>query len=357
MVNEVRIYGIVDKAIIHSIKKANNGLLRKTIRKKVHELTKENDGVILKRIEKFYKLNYLIRKSRGIYAVNPDFEFVFEGEPLPSEDKIAEVPSQRCEAHTADLKEAIKIWMKNFPDPPGSTSGQAFLYSVGKCEEHPLYSDLSNHLLQTGFDACDRWRRYKVGAMELDRQKKELLIAIENAISDIFPGPELKFANFFDPTLNHDFDISGLNDFECSFPNLIQEYLLYGFYIPNVDLAETQEEREVIDHDISLISSYWNDMEERVRNLPVTVYGNSILWGQDRDMELMRVPSDYLDSLNQGKENAIAFFFNRSETINDKVKNIFRKFEVLITQKEDLIEELNRSLYCQCFSGNCRYLG
>jgi hypothetical protein len=250
--------------------------------------------------------------------------------------------------------------LDNFPKPPGSASSSFFFRKVENCENHSLFPDLINHLSQSGFNVCSRWTRYKEGVKELDTIKRELLSAIEKTISDIFPSLQLKFVDVPDlERFFEDFNPIRLEDFECCLPSLMYNYLLFELDIDDerLKIARTREEYEEIYNDITGRRNYSGSIEEDIKKSYLSEMGNSVSWGRGWIMELIRVPKSYSSSLGQGIEKAAAFFSEGSETTIDLVQNIFDKYKLLEREKKLILDELNRSLYCQCFSGDCRYLG
>jgi hypothetical protein len=271
---------------------------------------------------------------------------------------IAKLESKKGIAHSSDLKDAIRIWRDSFPRPQGSGSSSLFALKVDDCEKHPLYSDLINHLPQSGFDICSRWEKYKNDVNELDETKKYLLLILNKAVSDIFPDLALKFVEFYDFQRSYDYTPPRLNDFECCLPRLIFERLLFDLDIDNeLKTAKTREEYEEIVSDIVRIYDIWRWIEDRVEILPVTEKDNSIIWGEDGEMELIRVPKKDSNSLKRGKEKAVLLFLEGSPNIEDIKNKIFKNFRSLEKERAQIIKELDRSLYCQCYSGECRYLG
>lgn len=98
--------------------------------------------------------------------------------------------------------------------------------------------------------------------------------------------------------------------------------------------------------------------EDRIKILPISKKDNSVIWGEDGNMELIRLPKNHANSLIHGKDKVLSFFVDGPDsTIKNKVKEIFDKFGLLDQEREELIKELERSLYCVCFSGDCKYLG
>lgn len=284
--------------------------------------------------------------SRDINQAGRDV-FVISNQPLADEQIT----------HTSDLKAAINIWLENFPKAPGSTNSALFFYKVKECEKHPLYSDLSNHLPQSGFDVCGKWEQYKDHVRYLDKLKNDLLTNLQEAISEVFPGIELKFVEFYNPQKAYDYYPPGLKDFECNLPRLIFESLLFELDINNekVKMAKNREAEE-IDLDISRIYDIWNHIENYVKNLHVTEKDNSVVWGKDEYIELIRMPKKYRDVLDQGMQKAVSIYLIGSEDINFIKNNIFNESRSLDKEREELLKELEQSLYCRLFSGVCRYL-
>ena len=109
--------------------------------------------------------------------------------------------------HTSELKEPIKHWIDEFPEPPFSIPSYQFAREVKKIERHKLFSDLSNHLQLSGFDVWDRWKNYKAAVRDLDRDKKTLLKCIQSDINKIF-NIKLRFV----------WKENKLEDYECCLP-------------------------------------------------------------------------------------------------------------------------------------------
>jgi hypothetical protein len=87
---------------------------------------------------------------------------------------------------------------------------------------------------------------------------------------------------------------------------------------------------------------------------------DSIVWGYPDfydDYQLLRIPKKDKDILMRGKDQAISFFISPPPGIKNELSKMFDGLKQLYQEREELLEELERSLYCQCFSGDCRYLG
>jgi 5'-methylthioadenosine/S-adenosylhomocysteine nucleosidase len=246
--------------------------------------------------------------------------------------------------HTLQLKKVIMNWVENFP----------------KCEQN-LFSDLSKHLPQSGFHVCDEWEKYKSDVKELDKAKKDLLTALQKAISDLFPDLELKFVEFYDfhPTRAYDYYPPRLEDYECCLPRLMFDHLLFELDIDDEMLraAKTREEYYEIESSIMRIYDIWRWIEDRVKSLPIVEKDNSVIWGKDEDMELIRVPKNDLNRLLEGKNGFIKFFSEETDEINILKNNIYEKVKSLKQEREYIIKELKLSLCCESYSGDCRYLG
>jgi|LDZT01.1.fsa_nt_gi hypothetical protein len=389
---EVEIIGLNDYAIIKSFeclgddKQKREHILEKAIELTSKQITEKNKNAMAKVLKNLVKHKYIKRVSHGIYKLNPAFKFVPRGLALTIEKdcsesvldqkpesenteilvdqkpqfRSSEIPPERRVAHTADLKAAIKWWRDYFPKPPGSRYSSNFFATVEHCEKHSLYPDLSNHLPQSGFDVCRRWDQYKNEVKELDNAKKDLLSALEKAVSDIFADLQLNFVEYYDMSESFDSYPSRLNDFDSSLPSLVFDHLLFclDIDIDRLNSAETEKKYMEILSDEMEGYNIWYRREERIKILPILEDGDSAIWGEDGYIELIRVPKGHSSSLIQGKENALSLLLDGPDaTINNKAKYIIDKTQFLEKERYDLIQELDRSLYSKCFSGDCKYLG
>jgi hypothetical protein len=121
-------------------------------------------------------------------------------------------------------------------------------------------------------------------------------------------------------------------------------------------------EREVVEPRIWLETLYKYDIRawrvERMMHLLIVEKDNSFIWGEDENMELIRLPKRYERVLIQGKDKVLTFFSDGpDQAIENKVLQIHRRFRLLEQERDYMIKELERSLYCMSFSGDCRYLG
>lgn len=367
-------------------KQKREHILKKAIELTSEQITEKNKDIMRKVLEKLGEDKYIIRDSRGIYQLNPAFKFVpraialniekectesFSDQKPESETteilfnqkpqfRSTEIPPERRVAHTADLKAAIRWWRDYFPKPPGSGYSSNFFAMVEHCEKHSLYPDLSNHLPQSGFDVCSRWYQYKNDVKELDNAKKDLLSALEKAVSDIFADLQLSFVKYYDMSEPFDSYPPRLNDFDCCIPNVVFDHLLFCLDIDDERLnsAQTEEEELKIQSDIEKSYEIWHWRKERIKILPILEGRDSAIWGEDGNIELIRVPKSHSSSLIQGKEKALSLLLDGPDvSIYNKAKYIIDKTLFLEKERSDLIRELDRSLYSICFSGDCKYLG
>lgn len=349
----------MEKAIIKSFPNKESSLQLRIIAKRTNELLhgRSNSETIGKRIAKMEKKDqYLIKKSKGIYALNPICDFdIGDGEPLPFETKSSEISIERREKHTLELKPVIEKWIKNFPCPPHledtyqKNTYRGFSASIKVCEEHLLFSDLLNHLPESGFEVSDRWERYKNVIGELEKIEDHLMEMIEQNISQIFDKLPIKFVN------NSYLE----SDYQCRIPRLafdfaLEEYTFEIRYSHAVKKARDDPEAYRI----------YNDLESSISNhaiidfLPLVEKGESIIWGDDfTGPHLLRIPKKDKDILMNGMDRALAAISDPSTEISNGIIEIADRLKRLDQEREYMLKELQSSLYCQCFSGDCRYLG
>jgi len=355
----VKIIDNMEKAIIKSFPNKKSNLQLRIIAKKTNELLhgRSNSETIGKRVAKMEKKNqYLIKTSKGIYALNPNYDFDIEdGEPLPLETKSIGIPIKQRENHTLELREAIENWIQHFPNPPHLENTyqenvyRGFLTSVKKCEDHLLFPDLLDHLHASGFDISDKWENYKSKVKGLEISENHLMKMIELNISKIFDKLSIRFVKNFDPLRE---------DYQCSIPLLVfgfafEEYTLEIRYSNAVRKARNDEEAHEIYCDLS--SSLSNHV--LLNFSPLFEKGDSIIWGDLPGPQLLRIPRKDKDILVQGMDRALAFIDNPPPEIKKGISEIADKLKLLDQEKENMLKELKSSLYCQCFSGDCRYLG
>jgi len=362
----VEISNLIDKAIIESFKLANERILpRKAIIKIVQGFIDRKDSIISKRIEKISDKShkYLIRTSRGLYKLNPEVQFKFVGERLPSKTKSVEVSSKAREEHTEDLKKAVKNWIENFPKIPYYENSHNFLGAVNKCEDYPLFKDLLNHLSDSDYDICQRWEKYKNGVKEEGWKKKELLELFEKGISGIFKGLNLKFVRYH----------SNLSDFECSLPFLIYDSLIYSrigvikIYKELKDLSDKEEEQLKFADDVEEYRLDYNITVSRISDMIIFEKGDSAIWGETIKSiklgcitelwECMRVPKKDIDIPRQNKDEAISIFDKLAPEIEKSIKGIIAEVKQLEEDEDYLTKELNDALFYKVFLGECKYLG
>jgi hypothetical protein len=366
MVIEVQVDNLIDKAIIKSFDKAEKGMLpRKTIIRMVKKLIGENEPVIAKRIENMSKesCKYLMRTSKGIYKLNPEIEFKPIGELLPPEAKIVEVSSEIMAEHAVDLKKAIKNWIENTPEIPYDENSNQFYEKVEKCERYPLFKDLSNHLPESGYDICQRWEKIKKSVKEVDRKKEELLKLIEKNISYIFQGLSLKFVRRY----------SNLNNYECSLPFLIYESVIYTrigvikVYRKYEGVSDEEDELVRFAKEVNQYESHFYITKDRLSDMIIFEKEDSIIWGETEEIfnkgpyiklwECIRVPKKDIDILRKSIYKAISVYAEPTSEMEKTIAAIIAEVDQLEQDREYLRGELQDSLYCKIFLGECKYLG
>jgi len=198
----------------------------------------------------------------------------------------------------------------------------------------------------------------------MEAAKKDLLTALEKWVSNIFSGLELNFVEYIDLTGFYDSHATRLKDFECSIPRLLFSNLLYELDIDfdKLESAKTEEDYEKINSGLMRNYDIWSLREDRIKILPISENDNSVIWGEDGNMELIRLPKNHENSLIHGKDGVLSFFSEGKDSIrDDNVKYIYhgllQSYEFLEKERGGIIKELERSLYCMSFSGDCRFLG
>jgi len=347
---KVKLIDKLEKAIIESFPNKDSNLQLKIITKKVSELLDErlSPDRVRKRLNKLEKNEYITKKSRGIYALNPIYDFDTEdGEPLSLKSEPIEIPLERRETHTLELRAAIENWIKHFPNPPHlENTYSRFSASVKKCEGHLLFDDLCNHLHASGFDIFDKWENYKDEVKNLEIFENHLLETMKLNISKIFDKLPIRFVNDY---------TSLYSDYQCSIPRLVLDHILKDYALDlRMKNAQTDEEAEALNNEWSLPIDF-------IADPPLLESGDSIIWGhpeaQSPCWQLLRIPKRDKDAFMQGKERTIAFITHPPPEIKSGIRELADKIERLDQERENMLKELQSSLYCQCFSGECRYLG
>jgi hypothetical protein len=347
---KVKLIDNLEKAIIKSFPNKNSNLQLKIITKKVSESLDErlSPDKVRKRLNKLEKNGYITKTSRGIYALNPIYDFDTEdGEPLPLESKPIGISLERRETHTLELRAAIENWIKHFPNPPHlENTYSRFSASVKICEDHLLFDDLCNHLHASGFDMLDKWENYKDEVKNLEIFENHLLEMMKLNISNIFDKLPIRFVNDY---------TSLYSDYQCSIPRLVLDHILRDYALDlRMKNAQTDEEAEALNNEWSLPIDF-------IADPPLLENGDSIIWGhpeiQSPCCQLLRIPKSDKDAFMQCKERMIAFITHPPIEINDGIREIADKMKQLGQEREAILKELKSSLYCQCFSGDCRYLG
>ena len=365
MIKEVEVNNLIDKAIIKSFEKADEGVLtRKAIVKLVKNLIGESEPTIAKRVEKMSSgsFEYLIKSSRGIYKLNPDIKFSFSGERLPPEAKIIELYPQIRAEHTKELRPTIENWIENFPKVPESENCDDFRLEVEKCESFPLFRDLSVHLSNSGYDICQNWERYKKDIEELQRDKKGALKLIEKRISDIFKGLRLTFVKHY----------NNLRDSGCAYAFLIYSDLIYvrlGISRVNQKYLKCsdEEENDKFLYELSKFEDWSSMVKDRLNEMIIFKENDSAIWGEDNTIfekypyperwECIRVPAKDIEALEKGKDEAKSLFSKLPSEIDRSIDEIVERMIRLDDERKAIMGELHDSLYCKSFLGECKYLG
>jgi len=159
-----------------------------------------------------------------------------------------------------------------------------------------------------------------------------------------------------------------LEDYQCSIPHLILDYALieYTFDLilsSNLRKARTNEEAMEIETGCRdfLKSEYPDPINDRIKAMGLIEEDDSVIWGEHKywhdSIQFLRVPKKDINTLFMGMDRAVEFIVNPSPYFNNMVKEIAGRLKQLDQDKENILKDLKRSLYCQCFSGDCIYLG
>jgi hypothetical protein len=185
MTEKVRIYDPVECAIIGTFSaNPKRKLVASQIKAFVKKYIKISDQNIQKRIERMAKKELLlsesIRTTKSLYSLNPEIEFQYEGKALEFIEDFEEKAIQETQttperiAHTNDLKNAIRTWIRNLAEPSREFPvGASARYSaiIGACESDVLFPDLANHLPGVSSDIYGMWSNYKTELINLHQLK------------------------------------------------------------------------------------------------------------------------------------------------------------------------------------------
>jgi hypothetical protein len=365
MAEKVEVHNSIEKAIIQSLKDADNRkLTRGAIIRKVMSNFGSKESTIAKRIDKMgsESCRYLIKTTRGIYELNPEIEFNFIGEPLPHKEQSTMISLKSREEHTKDLKPTIENWIENFPKVPESENCNDFRSEVKKCESFRLFEDLLIHLPKSGYDICHNWERFKNDIKELERDEKAALKLIEKSISDIFKGLRLTFVTHY----------NNLRDSGCAYAYLIYSNLIYvrlGISKLNRKYPIFSDEEEYYKYRYELDEfEAWSSMvKDRLNEMIIFKENDSAIWGEDNTIfdrypyperwECIRVPTKDIEALEKGKDEAKLLFSKLPSEIDRSIDEIVEHMIRLEDERNAIMGELRDSLYCKSFQGDCKYLG
>jgi hypothetical protein len=187
---------------------------------------------------------------------------------------------------------------------------------------------------------------------DLESYENDLLKTIEQNISDIFAGLPLIFVRD---------SRSSLEDYQCSIPQVIinhylEEYtydLFISRYLKNASSSEDIDEIYKSFPQSSLIKD--------LLDIPIIGGNSSLIWGYPDYYgdfyQLMRIPQKDQAIFIECKDKAISYILWPPIDAGERIKEIGERVRNLDLEKEAILNELKSSLYCQCFSGDCRYLG
>jgi len=230
------------------------------------------------------------------------------------------------------LREAIQTCKDNLSEPSPHSKRTAAPSVIAACEKHLLFSDLPNHLPESGIDALEKWCEYKDQLTKLDELKKDLISSLSTEILNCFEGLQLKF-------LYRDEEYSG--------------------YIPDYNLTFTPEYLYELVMEPDAEEHYYSCVEflEDLKNSPlIEIDDDYVEWGKGdvylivhkKDNELLRASVPKFIDFFEG-------FINDSK-FREKAAKIHEKVDLLLKDRDYILKSLGESLLYTGFRGDCRYL-
>jgi hypothetical protein len=340
----------LENAIIQTFPNLIAPLQMKIIIRRVRkDLPRFSEDTIKKRIVKLMNQGYLIKKSKGIYALSPDYDFELENKLSLIAGSQIDIPDEIRIEHSKALRYAIFDWIKYFPEPPLFLNSDEFIKSVIACEKHPIFNDLcTNHVP----DLCSKWNRYKHQVQKLDKSKLDLEKSIEKAVSKIFSGIELNFVEY----RKH------LNDYDCCLPLLTYNTAIeyeFGSKIKSTGdecIDEFGEDEEISQNEYT--KEYYNNLY-RISEMTIFEKDGSLIFGEKDfgNIECIRVPKKDEKILSEGSKKIYPLMSDFDSEIYQKADEITKLFMKLQEDRNEILNELRRLSHYQVFEGNCEYVG
>jgi len=188
-------------------------------------------------------------------------------------------------------------------------------------------------------------------------------------------GPLRIYSNYGTLPLNLRFvrRRNNLRDYECSLPFLIHENVIYTrigiikAYMKNKGISDEEERMEKEAQEVGGCERCLDMLEDRLHNMILFEKEESIIWGETKDVfkripcierwECIRVPKKDIDTLRKCIDKPISVFTESSPEMEETIASIIAEVHQLEQHREHLIKELQDSLYCKIFLGDCKYLG
>lgn len=347
----VDIDNVNDKAIIKSFEHAKSTpigkgiLVASAIKKIVNETYSIDDAeVIQSRIRVLHKQGILIevppseyrKDKRKQYRLNEEFEYNYVCGPLPKEIRSKEIPIDVRRDHTEKLKKIVETWIKFFPTPEAgypSYAAPKYQENIKKIQDLLLYPDLENHLPEMGYKVWSEWRDFKKELAECGKMEKDLYALVKKEVSKCFDGMQLRFIS------SEEYSI---RDYDC----YLLDTILYNTVL--------DYSGRIFDYDAYPKLREWVD---DLRENTVLHSDNSAIWELRGRGELIRVPKEMYESLNQGKDRFLELLENiENSHLLKPGRELIKKVRILNRNREMMITELEEILHYYCFPGECKYL-
>jgi hypothetical protein len=107
---------------------------------------------------------------------------------------------------------------------------------------------------------------------------------------------------------------------------------------------------------------------DRLSNMIIFEKDDFAIWGETKEIfykgqfigplwKCIRVPKKDIEILRQGKDEAISILTEKNPEIDKSINSIIAVVEQLDKDQDYLTNQLNDSLFCKIFLGDCKYLG
>jgi hypothetical protein len=338
----IRISKDEDKAVIMSLK-SQPGVKLSTAQitnYAIKFIKVPSRAAFYKKIERMRNDEFLLyekdKSNNYIHWLNPEIEFVLEGQPLKFLKEPTKGASSAQLQHASDLKEAMRTWIDNLAEPNPDfrlgTAGYSNELSVADgCENHTLFRDLSNHLPALGIKICDQWRKYKSDLQKLLELKVNLLSSLKSGISECFQ--DLKF----------DFTSHG-NKYPSKHAFLLISMGLY-------DMVIHLDQGDGVEYNEESISALDQMLHTFVRK-----NGDNIQWGEDRILLSVTEEDQALFDECMKKFSILLINIPNSEFMV-MAKDIIALVGRMKPEREHILRKLREAMLYANYPGKCQYLG